>query len=354
MSAKAKVVTRVTAKQIVERQPLDQDENGESKEKIDFKAVKLTFKKEELVGKGTFGVVQAVRLLKVTPIGSENSECKIDEQRLAMKTVTVKSGRSRELLMLRKVRHPNIVQLRFFFFSRGTAPGESVVQMLCDLQAGTVQDRINHLEQNDEKWPDEELSVCAQQIGSGISHLHSLGIAHRDIKPRNLLLSLQPFHIQICDLGSACLIRHGEPLTTYICSRFYRAPELLLGCPLYTTAVDMWSLGCVLAEMGLLRPLMAGEDSADQLTEIVELLGAPQSEELENIGSTWDLLAWPLREAKEECLEAKLGKLLEEDYPGLPTLLGKLLKFDPNKRLKAESFLEDEYFDAQYKKSGVS
>ena len=103
----------------------------------------------------------------------------------------------------------------------------------------------------------------------------------------------------ICDLGSACqVVNHSAPapsLTAYICSRFYRAPELLLGSTQYTTAIDMWSLGCVMVELCLLAPLLEGEDTGDQLAVIVDVFGAPSEEDIEDMKVEDHVLAAAMR-----------------------------------------------------------
>jgi len=85
----------------------------------------------------------------------------------------------------------------------------------------------------------------------GIAYLHALNISHRDIKPENILININSQNLMICDLGSAKKLEKGETSIAYICSRFYRAPELIIGATQYNTQIDVWSIGCVIAEMVL-------------------------------------------------------------------------------------------------------
>jgi serine/threonine protein kinase len=91
------------------------------------------------------------------------------------------------------------------------------------------------------------------------------------VEPNNLVL-------KICDFGSAKRLVKGEPNVAYICSRYYRAPELIFGATDYSTAIDVWSIGCVIAEMLLGEPLFPGESATDQLVEIIKILGTPTAE----------------------------------------------------------------------------
>ena len=100
-------------------------------------------------------------------------------------------------------------------------------------------------------------------------------ICHRDIKPSNVLIDETNGRFKICDFGSAKQLKSGEKSITYICSRYYRAPELVLGCAEYTTKIDVWSAGCVIAEMITMHPLFDGDDNLDQIAKIIKVLGPP-------------------------------------------------------------------------------
>jgi serine/threonine protein kinase len=91
---------------------------------------------------------------------------------------------------------------------------------------------------------------CWAQICRSLAHIHSgTGVCHRDIKPQNLLVNPHTHQLKLCDFGSAKVLVKGEPNISYICSRYYRAPELIFGATEYTTAIDIWSMGCVMAEL---------------------------------------------------------------------------------------------------------
>ena len=121
------------------------------------------------------------------------------------------------------------------------------------------------------------------QICRAISYIHTLGVCHRDIKPQNLLVDPQTHVLKLCDFGSAKMLSPGESNIAYICSRYYRAPELIFGATEYTPTIDIWSVGCVLAELMIGRPLFAGESGVDQLVEIIKVCVLPTCSKLRSI-----------------------------------------------------------------------
>jgi dual specificity protein kinase YAK1 len=117
--------------------------------------------------------------------------------------------------------------------------------------------------------------VFAQQLLNGLALLNKARLIHCDLKPENILLkNLESPIIKIIDFGSACDER--QTVYTYIQSRFYRSPEVLLGLP-YSSAIDMWSLGCIVVELFLGLPLFPGSSEYNQVSRIVEMLGNPQN-----------------------------------------------------------------------------
>lgn len=107
-----------------------------------------------------------------------------------------------------------------------------------------------------------------------------MGVSHRDIKPQNVLVDAASGAVKLCDFGSAKVLKSTEQSVAYICSRYYRAPELIFGATVYTCAIDVWSVGCVIAEMLIGQPIFPGESSIDQLIEIMKIIGKPTHEDL--------------------------------------------------------------------------
>ena len=166
----------------------------------------------------------------------------------------------RELKLLKGVRHENVISLLDVFFS--PTADLYLFTELCDtdLHQLLASRSIQMLHQQ----------FFLYQILRGLKYLHSGGIIHRDLKPSNVLIN-QNGDLKICDFGLA-RTRDFE-MTGYISTRYYRAPEIMLSWRKYDFAVDLWSTGCIMAEMAERRPLFVGRDHIHQFTVITELLG---------------------------------------------------------------------------------
>jgi glycogen synthase kinase 3 beta len=112
--------------------------------------------------------------------------------------------------------------------------------------------------------------------------VHKKGVCHRDLKPENILLTEDEI-VKICDFGSAKVLDVQGQNTPYIVSRYYRAPELILACSDYTNKIDIWAIGCIIAELMSLRPLFPGKTEGSQLIEQIAILGLPTEAQMKQM-----------------------------------------------------------------------
>ncbi|KAG7026015.1 Shaggy-related protein kinase theta [Cucurbita argyrosperma subsp. argyrosperma] len=248
--------------------------NGRPKQTISYMA-------ERVVGTGSFGVVFQAKCLET------------NEAVAIKKVLQDKRYKNRELQIMRILEHPNVVQLKHCFFST-TDKEELYLNLVLEYISETVYKVSKHYSRMHRSMPIIYVQLYTYQICRALNYLHHVvGVCHRDIKPQNLLVNPHTHQLKICDFGSAKMLMPGEPNISYICSRYYRAPELIFGATEYTNAIDMWSVGCVMAELLLGQPLFPGESGVDQLVEIIKILGTPTREEIKCMNPNYTEFKFP-------------------------------------------------------------
>jgi serine/threonine protein kinase len=193
---------------------------------------------------------------------------------------------------------------------------------------------------------------------TGLKHIHNkskqfylnlkLDIVHRDLKPENVLFT-DDERVKICDFGSSKFITRGTKSTPYIVSRYYRSPELLLGCNTYNDKIDIFATGCIMAELFTLTPLFPGKTEGLQFFEHMCILGKPRQSFFKNFSLPTNFQQF--FDGMEEIVPCDMRKLLnknkcydERDVILATDLLSRLICWEPEQRFTASQALEHEFF----------
>ncbi|KAK2739024.1 regulator of ime2 [Myotisia sp. PD_48] len=281
----------------------------------------------KIVGNGSFGIVFQTKL---SPSG---------EDAAIKRVLQDKRFKNRELQIMRIVRHPNIVELKAFYYSNGDRKDEVYLNLVLEYVPETVYRASRYFSKMKTTMPILEVKLYIYQLFRSLAYIHSQGICHRDIKPQNLLLDPSTGILKLCDFGSAKILVENEPNVSYICSRYYRAPELIFGATNYTTKIDVWSTGCVMAELMLGQPLFPGESGIDQLVEIIKVLGTPTREQIRTMNPNYMEHKFP------QIKPHPFNKVFRKASPEAIDLITALLEYTPTQRLSAVEALCHPFFD---------
>jgi serine/threonine protein kinase len=287
----------------------------------------------EPVGQGAYGVVCAA---KDEETQDQTAIKKIEN---AFEHVTFTKRSLRELRILRHLRHENLIDVRDIFLP-GLKENFEDIYVVSEL----MESDLASILKSSQPLLDDHCQFFLYQILRGMKYVHSAQVIHRDLKPRNLLVNGN-CDLKICDFGLARVnFTDMEfqtcPMTEYVCTRWYRAPEVLCSWTDYTGAIDIWSIGCIFAEMLVRKPLFPGHNTQHQLQLIINFLGTPHGEELRKI---------PNDKCRKfiESLPAAQGRKFEEAFPNASgsaiEFLHKTLRFDPDKRVTVEQALQLPY-----------
>ncbi|GLJ11674.1 hypothetical protein SUGI_0174360 [Cryptomeria japonica] len=237
----------------------------------------------------------------------------------------------REVKSLRKMNHPNIVKLKevirendilYFVFE----------YMECNLYQ-LMKDKVK-------LFPESKVRNWCFQVFQALAYMHQRGYFHRDLKPENLLVTKDV--IKIADFGLAREVCSEPPFTEYVSTRWYRAPEVLLQSSSYGSAVDMWAMGAIMAELFTLRPLFPGSSEADEIYKICSVIGSPNNQ-------SWSeglRLANSIKYQFPQFISTHLSVLIPTASPEAIDLMASLCAWDPNKRPTAAEALKHPFFQA--------
>ncbi|KAI8803126.1 kinase-like domain-containing protein [Cladochytrium replicatum] len=291
--------------------------------------IELSYSNYKVIGNGSFGVVFQARLTETQEFAA------------IKKVLQDKRFKNRELQIMRLVSHPNIVALKAFFYSNGDKKDEVFLNLVLEFIPETIYRASRHYAKMKQTMPMICIKLYMYQLFRALAYIHSLGICHRDIKPQNLLLDQSTGILKLIDFGSAKILVAGEPNVSYICSRYYRAPELIFGSTSYSVSIDVWSTGCVMAELMLGQPLFPGESGVDQLVEIIKVLGTPTREQIKAMNPNYTEYKFP---QIKPCPWQKVFRS-RTTTPESLDLMGKLLEYTPTSRLTAIEAMAHPFFD---------
>ncbi|VDM44790.1 unnamed protein product [Toxocara canis] len=291
----------------------------------------ITIGQERLHASGVFANVYSAKLYRPTRMN------------IAIKKTWPVRGSSvinPEMYYLSRMKHPSVVTLLYHFTI--SANGEICHCMVFDYLPTDMTKLRMH--QPGRRFNLLDAKMYAFQMFSAIDYVNSLGIAHRDVKPSNLIVDERSGILKLADFGNAKLLRSFEENTPYQVTRYYRAPELIFGSVHYTTTIDVWACGCVLSELVTGKVLLQGRTREDQARLVIDIFGYPTNEQC---------AAMRVKRPRYARKRARgLSVVLEgSNVPSsMMHLLTSILKYEPRKRMRGENILAHKFFDDLRKK----
>ncbi|RLN50553.1 hypothetical protein BBJ29_004801 [Phytophthora kernoviae] len=292
------------------------------------------FEYVKTIGSGAYGVViSATDTQNGKTVAVKNIQRAFDDLTDAKRIV-------REIKLMRHLQHKCVLGVEDIFEPVALSKFEDVY-IVSQLMATD----LHRVIYSRHALSDEHIAFFMYQMLCAMKYVHSANVIHRDLKPSNVLVNAN-CELKICDFGLARGVFPEEELelTEYVVTRWYRAPEIMLGCMKYTREVDVWSMGCIFAEMMSRKPLFPGQDYIDQLHLIMNALGAPNDQELYFLTNARARKFMNAEFQKRGPNPTKpLAHMFTESPPDALDLLQKMLVIDPNKRISVDEALAHPY-----------
>lgn len=286
----------------------------------------IQYVQSQSVGQGSFGVVYQIKLVPSNEV-------------YAIKRVLQdRRFKNRELQLMKLLSHPNIVDLQYYYHKQ-TNQDEVYLHLVLEFMPETLFKTSLFYLTRKTTMPLLEIKLYSYQLLRALNFIHCQGICHRDLKPQNLLVNPLTGELKLCDFGSAKILNANEPNVSYICTRYYRAPELIFGSVNYTTQIDIWSTACVIAELILGRYLFPGDSGIDQLVEIIKVLGTPTRDQIKHMNPSYMEHKFP------KIKPAPFSKLFKRVPVDCLSLLSIMLQYSPLDRANAIQCLTHPFFN---------
>ncbi|KAF2899232.1 hypothetical protein ILUMI_06944 [Ignelater luminosus] len=285
----------------------------------------------DMIGTGAYGMVYKARNRK------NNTFVALKKVRVPLSDDGIPMNTLREIALLKQLdtyEHPNIVRL--LDICHGQRQEKELVMYL--VFEHVDQDLASFI-QKSTILTNDKIRNISREILSGVDFLHSHRIVHRDLKPQNILVT-ENCHIKLADFGLAKTYDFEMRLTSVVVTLWYRSPEVLLGQS-YATPVDIWSIGCIMAELFMLKPLFCGTTEGDQLSKIFQILGKPREDEWPESNVPIKYNSFEIKNKLE--IRNLIPNLCENSYD----LIMKMLAFNPYKRISATEALNHDYFSEE-------
>ncbi|WOL13952.1 cyclin-dependent kinase B2-1-like [Canna indica] len=292
------------------------------------------YEKLEKVGEGTYGKVYKAKEKATGKIVA------LKKTRLPEDDEGVPPTTLREVSLLRMLSiDPHVVRLLDLKQDKNKE-GKTILYLVFEYMDTDLKKYIRSFRSNHQTLSPKTVKILMYQLCKGISFCHGHGVLHRDLKPHNLLMDRKTMMLKIADLGlSRAFTIPLKKYTHEILTLWYRAPEVLLGATHYSTPVDMWSVGCIFAELVTTQALFPGDSELQQLLHIFRLLGTPNEEIWPGVGKLANWHEYP--QWKPKSLASAVPGL---DADGLD-LLSKMLQYEPAKRISAKKAMNHPYFN---------
>jgi len=286
-----------------------------------------SFERLSKIGQGTYSSVYKARDLRTAKVVALKKVRFLNNDPGSVRFM------AREICILRKLNHPNVIKLEGIVAS-------PVSQSLYLVFEYMEHDLVGLAATPELKFTESQVKCLLQQTLSGLDHCHRKGILHRDMKGSNLLIDSNGV-LKIADFGLATFYDPGsqQAMTSRVATLWYRPPELLLGATRYSAAVDMWSTGCVFGELLTGKPVMPGRTEVEQIHKIFKLCGSPSDDYWQKLEVPPTGMFKPRRQYKR-CI----ADIFKDLTPSALALLDNLLALEPEARGTAAWALQSEFF----------